>query len=47
MQYENGVTELNPCTVYNKYGLISLRHGHAPLKRVLVISGINIFGRKG
>jgi hypothetical protein len=26
-QYENGVTELNACTVYNKYRLISLRHG--------------------
>jgi len=47
MQYENGVSEHNACTVYSKYGLISLRQGHAPLKRVLLISGINICRRKG
>jgi hypothetical protein len=40
VRYENGVTEINGCTVYSKYGLISLRHGHSSLKRVLVISGV-------
>jgi hypothetical protein len=43
---ENGVTECNACTVYSKHGLISLRHGHASLKRVLLISGINTCRRK-
>lgn len=47
MPYANGVTERNACTVYNKYGLISLRHGHASLKRVLLTSGIKIYRRKG
>jgi len=33
MQYEYGVTELNGYTVYSKYILILLKHGHASLEK--------------